>query len=179
MTGKEITLLVMFVLFVALFAMFFIAKDRGGSVTIVQEGDRAPEFTLPSPDGRRVSLSQFRGKVVMVHFWATWCPPCVEEMPMLQKLYDSLKGGDFELLAVSVDEGGPEVVMRFMRRNGLSLPLLFDPDKTVASLRYGTFKFPETYVIDRDGIVRRKIIGSRDWTLPVNVDPLRALLARR
>jgi peroxiredoxin len=176
MTGKEITLLVLLVLFVGFLSVFFIVRDRGEAITIIGEGDRAPDFSLPAPDGRIVSLAQYRGAVVMVHFWATWCPPCVEEMPALQKLYDALKGRGFEVLAVSVDEDGPGSVTSFMQRNGLSFPVLLDPRRTVANRRYGTFKYPETYVIDREGVVRIKVIGSRDWSQPVNIDQVRALV---
>jgi peroxiredoxin len=131
----------------------------------MREGDRAPEFRLTTLDGRTIDLSAFRGKVVMVHFWATWCPPCVEEMPTLERLYRTMLGQDFELLAVSVDENGAQSVRPFMQRNRLSLPVLLDQRHAVAD-QYGTFKFPETYLVDREGVIRKKIIGAADWTRP-------------
>ena len=145
--------------------LFFYGQNSGQRVKIIREGDRAPEFSLPALEGKAISLSSYRGKVVMVHFWATWCPPCVEELPALERLYRAYFGKDLEVLAVSVDEGGAGAVGQFMRKNGFALPVLLNPDQSV-SRQYGTFKFPETYLVDREGIVRRKIIGAADWTSP-------------
>ncbi len=174
-SAKKITLLVIFIL-LAVFAVISLF-GRGGKINgkIIGRGDRAPEFSLQTLDGRTVSLGDFRGKVVMVHFWATWCPPCVEEMPTLERLYRSLRTGDFEILAVSVDEGGAGAVAAFMQQNRLSLPVLLDPGRSIAG-RYGTFKFPETYIIDRQGMVAYKAIGPRDWTDPANVNIIRESL---
>jgi len=163
---------------VGLFLLYLFAKEGPQAVKIVHEGDRAPAFHLQALDGRTVSLADYRGKIVMVHFWATWCPPCVEEMPMLEQLYRSLGAADFEILAVSVDEGGARAVAEFMQRNGLNLPVLLDPRRSVAGL-YGTFKFPETYVVDRQGVVTYKAIGPRDWTDPATMNAIRALIVSK
>lgn len=176
---KEWTLLTILVVFVALVVVFSVARQGGHEgAKIIGAGDRAPEFRLPAPDGRLVSLSDHRGKVVMVHFWATWCPPCVEEMPTLDALYRSLQGKDFEVLAVSVDERGVDAVVPFLSKNRLGLPALLDPRRSIASL-YGTYKFPETYLVDREGIVRHKVIGARDWSVPANVNIVRELIGNR
>ncbi len=175
---KHIVFLVVIVLFVTLFVAGYIVKDRRGERKIITNGDRAPEFRLPAPNGQYVSLSDLRGKVVMVHFWATWCPPCVEELPTLAALYEKLMGRDFELLAVSVDEGGAQAVTSFLQRNGLKVPVLLDPDRATAG-RYGTFKFPETYIVDREGIVRYKVIGPRDWHDPAALQLLQNMIAVR
>ncbi len=175
---KHIVFLVVIVLFVSLFVAGYIVKDRRGERKIITNGDRAPEFRLPAPNGQYVSLADLRGKVVMVHFWATWCPPCVEELPTLAKLYGELMGKDFELLAVSVDEGGAQAVASFLQQNGLNVPVLLDPEWSTAG-RYGTFKFPETYILDREGIVRYKVIGPRDWQDPAAVQPLQNMIAVR
>ncbi len=159
------------------FLLILITKE-GSRSRIIREGDRAPEFRLSSLDGKSVSLSDFRGKVVMVHFWATWCPPCVEEIPTIEKLYRGLVGNDFAILAVSVDERGADAVRPFMEKNKLSLPVLLDPGHETAS-RYGTFKFPETYVLDRNGIVRYKVIGAMDWTAPDNMNAIRGLVEQK
>ena len=145
---------------------------------VFKEGDAGPSFTLPALDGKPVDLASFRGKVVMVHFWATWCPPCVEEIPTLQKLYTALPGTDFAVLAVSVDEGGAPAVGAFMRQKGLTLLMLLNPDRSVAS-SYGTFKFPETYILDRQGIIRYKIIGAADWSRPEPMNAIKELIARK
>lgn len=159
--------------------VFVLAKPKheGGRITIIREGDRAPEFRLPALDGRVVSLSDFRGKVVMVHFWATWCPPCVEEIPTLEHVYRSFFGKDFEILAVSVDADDQNSVGSFAQQKHLTMPILLNPDRSAAAL-YGTFRFPETYIIDRQGIVRTKIIGAMDWSRPEAVGIIAELLKK-
>jgi peroxiredoxin len=175
---KQILLLAVLVIAVAVAIAGYVVKDRKAPKKIIATGDRAPEFRLPSTDGRSVGLSDTRGKIVMVHFWATWCPPCVEELPTLAQLNRELPGSDFEMLAVSVDEGGQTAVKDFMRKNGIELPVLMDPGGSVAS-SYGTYKLPETYILDRQGVVRYKIIGPRDWRDPDAPRVLRGLIAER
>ncbi len=173
--AKKNVLVVTLIAIVGLFLLFLFAKEGSRSIKIIHEGDLAPEFRLQALDGRVVSLADFRDKVVMVHFWATWCPPCVEEMPTLEQLYRLSGSTEFAILAVSVDEGGAGAVAEFMQRNGLSLPALLDPGRSVAGL-YGTFKFPETYIVDRRGVVKHKVIGPRDWTSPANMNVIRGLI---
>jgi peroxiredoxin len=172
---KQVVFLWVFVFIAVLFIGGFLSLSARKGRKIVVSGDPAPEFRLPEQDGRIVSLSDFKGKVVMVHFWATWCPPCVAEIPTLDRLSREIGGKDFVLLAVSVNEGGIEEVAPFMRKHGLSLPVLFDSDRKVSAL-YGTFKFPETYIVGRRGIVRYKAIGPRDWTDPRNVKIIRDIM---
>ena len=175
---KKATLIGIIAVLAAIGFLFFSGQNSGQRMKIIREGDRAPEFGLLSLDGKAVSLSSYRGKVGMVHFWATWCPPCVEELPTLERLYRAYFGKDLEILAVSVDEGGAGAVGQFMRKNRFALPVLLNPDQSVARA-YGTFKFPETYLVDRDGIVRRKIIGAADWTSPDAQKIVQAMLDRK
>lgn len=177
-TRKELIFVVVLVLIAALFAAYFLTRYSGEGNRIIREGDQAPAFTLSATDQRSVSLADYRGKVVLVHFWATWCPPCVEEMPKLEQLYREFLGTDLNILAVSVDDGGAPAVTDFMRKNRLSLTALLDPGRTVAG-RYGTFKFPETYVLDRSGTVRYKVIGPLDWMAPETTNALRRLVEER
>jgi cytochrome c biogenesis protein CcmG/thiol:disulfide interchange protein DsbE len=123
-------------------------------------GSLAPDFTVKDAD-RSVTLSQLRGQTVVLNFWATWCPPCVEEMPSLVQMQQRLKGKGVTVLAVSVDadEGAYH---RFLKDHGINLLTVRDADQKSNNL-YGTFKFPETYIVDRDGKVRRKFIGAVDW----------------
>lgn len=132
-------------------------------------GKPAPDFTIQDAD-RSVSLSQLRGKIVVLNFWATWCPPCVEEMPSLVQLQKRFQSKDVAVLAVSVDDD-PEAYHKFLKDHAIDLLTVRDPggpktdqgvNAPVAS-RYGTFKFPETYIIDRNGIIQRKFIGPVDW----------------
>lgn len=175
---KQVVFLAVLVSIVALVVVGMLVKDRPAGRKLIAIGDKAPDFRLPASDGRQVSLSDFRGRMVMVHFWATWCPPCVEEMPALDKLNKAMAGTDFAMLAVSVDEGGVEAVAPFMLSNRLSLPVLFNPGGSVAAL-YGTFKFPETYIVDREGVVRYKVIGSRDWADLANIRSMRELVGAK
>jgi peroxiredoxin len=175
---KKNALVVIIVVLAAVGALFFFGQNSGQRTKIIREGDRAPEFSIPSLDGKPVSLSSFRGKAVMVHFWATWCPPCVEELPTLERLYRGNFGRDLEILAVSVDEGGAAAVVPFMQKNRFALPILLNPDQSV-SRAYGTFKFPETYLVDREGVVRKKVIGAVDWMSPAAQEIIQALVARK
>jgi peroxiredoxin len=175
---KKIAFLAVLVILIAVFIAGYLVMDRKTGNKIITSGDRAPEFSLQKSDTESVTLADLRGKVVMVHFWATWCPPCVEELPTLDKLYNSTLGKDFEMLAVNVDEGGAGMVASFIQKNGLNLPVLFDPGGEVAK-RYGTYKLPETYILDRMGVVRYKAIGPRDWTKPANIQALRNIIDAR
>ena len=123
----------------------------------------APDFSLPDWKGSKVSLSSLRGNVVLVNFWATWCPTCVVEMPSLERLQTLEKGKPFSLLAVSVDEKWDEV-RRFFK-DGTKMTVLLDAERKMPT-RYGTEKFPETFLIDKEGNVRFYVISDRDWASP-------------
>lgn len=112
----------------------------------------APEFTLHAADGRNVRLGELRGQVVLVNFWATWCSPCREEMPQLDKLYQKYHGSGFTLLGVSVDDDANNA-QAVARRLGVTFPVLLDTDKQVSKL-YDLATMPSTVLIDRDGRVR-------------------------
>lgn len=131
----------------------------------VQVGLPGPDFTLPGLGGDMVSLSDFKGKVVLVNIWATWCPSCVEEMDSMQRLYERFKRKDFEILAVSVDSLGKSVVAPFMEQYKLTFPALLDPAGTV-QIAYQTRGVPESFLIDKKGLLVKKIIGPRDWVDP-------------
>jgi cytochrome c biogenesis protein CcmG/thiol:disulfide interchange protein DsbE len=135
-------------------------------------GTAAPDFTVKDSD-RTVMLSQFKGQVVVLNFWATWCPPCIEEMPSLVRMQQFMKPKGVAVLAVSVDVDENNY-RRFLRDHNVNLLTVRDPDQKSNRL-YGTFKFPETYIIDRNGMMRRKFIGPVDWTEPEVIDFLAKL----
>jgi len=125
-------------------------------------GYEAADFTLPDLQGKAVRLSDFRGKVVFLNLWATWCPPCRMEMPNMERLYQRLASRDFVMLAVAEDEGGAAAVGPFVREVGLTFSVLLDPEATL-SPRYGATGYPETFIIDRAGRVVNHTIGPEEW----------------
>ena len=135
-------------------------------------GTAAPDFIVQDAD-RKVEIRDFRGKIVLLNFWATWCAPCVEEMPSLVQLQQRMKDKGVTVVAVSVDVDN-EAYHNFLKDHRIDLLTVRDPDQKANNL-YGTFKFPETYIIDRNGIVRRKFIGAVDWSQPEIVDFLSKL----
>jgi peroxiredoxin len=146
------------------------AEYAGGVVVLVQRGvvkpgEPAPNFQLRDMNGRMVSLSDVRGKVVLLNFWATWCGPCRIEMPAMERLYRAYDRKDFEILAVSTDAQGVAVTRPFQQENKLTFPILHDSDFRVG-LSYGARTLPMTFMVDREGIVRQHIFGARDWEAP-------------
>jgi thiol-disulfide isomerase/thioredoxin len=144
--------------------------DRGNHPE--QLGRRAPEFTV-TDGAQTVDLSHYRGRVVVLNFWASWCAPCLEELPTLQSLQQQLPA--VQVLAISTDED-PAAYQRFLIDHGVTLLTIRDAAQHSNSL-YGTFRYPETYVIDKSGIIRRKFIGPQDWTSPEIVNYLKKLSA--
>ena len=121
-------------------------------------GNLAPDFQLLDLDQEPVSLSGLRGKPVVLNFWATWCPPCVDEMPYLQEIYDEYSSEGLMLLAIDVGESQSQVE-EFLQRNNLSLPVLLDTEGVVVH-QYTVITIPTTYFIDGDGIIQSKRIGA-------------------
>jgi peroxiredoxin len=126
-------------------------------------GSVAPNFTVEDSQNK-VTLNQFRGQVVVLNFWATSCAPCVEEMPSLVEMQRRMKAKGVTVLAVSIDVD-ENAYRRFIKDHNVNLLMVRDPDQKTNTL-YGTSMFPETYVIDRNGVMRRKFIGAVDWTEP-------------
>ena len=144
------------------------ACDRGEQPKFVNR--QAPDFTVQDGD-RRVALSGLRGKVVVLNFWATWCPPCVDEVPSLVKMQQQLRD-QVTVLAVSVDDD-ESIYRKFMHDYGAEgLLAVREPSRASADL-YGATGFPETYIIDRNGVVQRKLVGPVDWTDPEMIGYLR------
>jgi len=126
--------------------------------SVARVGEPAPDFQLQDLDGQAVSLSDLRGKPVMLNFWAVRCPDCRAEMPFLQQIYEEWSDKGLVLLAIDIGEG-PSQIKEFLEANNLSLPVLLDSDKSVAQ-RYNIQFIPTTFFIDSDGIIQVKIIGA-------------------
>ena len=140
----------------------------------VQAGDSAPSFSLEDDRGLGVSLDDYAGKVVLINFWATWCPPCVQEMPSLNETYERFRDDGFVVLGISVDEDEKQY-SEFLRDAAVTFPTVRDPDRAV-STRYGTLKYPESYLISRDGKVLRKYVGPENWHRPEIANYLRSVI---
>ena len=145
---------------------------------VPRTGEPAPDFSLPELSGGQIELSGRRGRVLFVNFWATWCPPCRDEAPSLERLYQRLRGEGFEVLAISVDAPGmSEQIGAFRAELGLSFPILLDPGKRTHDA-FGVTGVPETYLIDHEGRLAERFIGPRDWDDPRYARTVRRLLAR-
>ena len=138
------------------------------------EGKPAADISLRDLAGQEVKLSDLRGKVVLLNFWATWCPPCREEVPSMVKLNQIMAGKQYQMLAVSIDEQGKPAVENFFKQQGVTLPAYLDPQQQAAKI-YGITGVPETFIIDKQGIIQKKVIGGMDWSAPEVVSYLEGL----
>jgi cytochrome c biogenesis protein CcmG, thiol:disulfide interchange protein DsbE len=139
--------------------MVLLGCSRGAHPT--QAGKPAPDFTV-SDGSSSVHLASYRGQVVLINFWASWCAPCVQELPSLLKLHHDAPS--LVILAVSIDTD-PMAYSSFIRNRHVDFITVRDPDKTAANL-FGTSMWPESYLIDRTGTIRRKFVGATDWSDP-------------
>jgi cytochrome c biogenesis protein CcmG, thiol:disulfide interchange protein DsbE len=176
------------VAYVALGALFvgglYLGWTKRADFAPADVGSVAPDFAARTLAGERASLADYRGRVVLLNIWATWCPPCVEEMPALQRLHDQLEPDGFSVVAVSVDAAPGSVgvfgerggdVQAFVDSFGLSFPVLHDPSGNIQR-RYNTPGLPASIIIDRAGRIRQKVLGAREWDSPDNVARIRELL---
>ena len=134
----------------------------------VKEGENAPNFTLKNLDGKEISLNQFRGKHVLINFWATWCGPCKIEMPSLEALYERFKDKNFVLLAISNDMFGANIVKPFVKAHNINFPVLLDQRLKVSNA-FGVVSLPTTFMIDPQGKIIGALFGAEDWATPSNI----------
>lgn len=139
------------------------------------EGKSAPDFTLQDLGGNSFTLSSTKGKVVILDFWATWCPPCREEMPSIQRMHDQLSGPDFAVYAVSVGEAR-STVESFLKKTPYSFPMVLDPNGQVSAIFAGR-GIPTTYILDRNGRAIAGIVGARPWDTEEVLTVFRNLMA--
>lgn len=180
MTHSKVDLTIKGAIAVLLVALAYVI---GSSIQsrIVQVGDSAPNFTLPADNGSQMSLKDYKGKVVVLNFWAAWCAPCVQEAPSLAEFSKMMKDSGVVVLGVSVDRN-PQMYTNFLKRFQVPYPNARDPQENI-SYSYGTYQFPESYIIDRNGKVARKFLGLPEregqfipWTDPELVSYVRSLL---
>lgn len=135
----------------------------------------APSFELPSLKGKKIKLADFRGKIVFINFWATWCVPCKTEMASMEKLYQRFKGRDFQMLAISVDKD-ISAIKPYLKKYNLTFLTLLDP-KSLTKRKYKTMGLPGTYVVDKRGIILHKAIGPRDWFTQAIIETFEQLVS--
>jgi peroxiredoxin len=166
---------------VALVGAGWLVRDR---FLPVEVGTAAPAFEARTLAGEPVSIDDLRGEVVLLNIWATWCPPCVEEMPAMQRLYQTLGPEGLKVVAVSIDvaQGATDAtgntggdVAAFVREFGLTFDIWHDPSGGIQRT-YRTTGVPESFVVDRSGTIVKKVIGATEWDSPANIDLFRRLL---
>lgn len=166
----------------AVVAVAWVGRESYRPITT---GSAAPDFAVTDMDGNPARLSDYRGKVVLLNIWATWCPPCREEMPSMQRLYETVGDEDFVILAVSIDaargekdpfgrEGGD--LRAFAEEMGLTFTILHDPSGAIQQT-YQTTGVPESFLLGRDGRIFKKVAGSTQWDAAANLELVRRLLA--
>lgn len=130
-------------------------------LSVFPEPQSIPDFSLKTPEGKTISVSTFKGKYVFLNFWATWCPPCREEMPSMEELYAKFGKDNLAMLAVSVRED-PKTVENFLKTNKYSFPIALDTDGAVSAMFVGR-GIPTTYILDPQGRAIAGMVGSRKW----------------
>lgn len=150
-------------------------KEEAAGVAEVRENSPAPQITVNSLTNVPLKLSDLKGKVVLLNFWATWCPPCRDEMPSMMKLNSAMAGKPFQMVAVSIDEGGVPDIESFFKSSGYSLPTYTDPGGEAVKT-YGITGVPESFIIDKNGILVKKVIGPLAWDAPETVSFLEGLM---
>ena len=184
MTNRQQWTLIASLVTTAMFGVALAIKLRP-QLNPVEIGSSAPAFHATNlRTTRPASLDDYRGKVVLVNIWATWCPPCRAEMPSMEKLHKKLDGTDFRIAAVSVDgdpfhpeeSQPPAGIMAFANGLGLTFDILHDPSGAIRR-SYDIFGVPESYLIDRNGLIVKRVIGAANWEDPVNEMLIRRLLS--
>ncbi len=144
----------------------------GGNTT--KEPTKTTDAKFMNINGKNSKLSDFKGKVIMLNLWATWCPPCRAEMPSMQKLYDDFKNKNFVITAVSQGEN-LDTVKNFLKNNNYSFPIFIDINNEIARV-YSTGSIPTTYLIDKEGYLIARFVGGRDWYSKESIDLINELL---
>jgi len=164
-------------LFTLIIALFLFIFACGQGPTQVKVGDPAPDFSLVDLEGKTWVLSELKGQVVFINFWASWCPPCMKELPSMQKLYETLPGDKFKMLAL-LNNDKPAVANFVANQNGFTMPIL-DDSKRLIGAKYAIKGLPETFIVDKLGIIRQKVIGPAQWDSPGAVQMILDLINQK
>jgi len=155
------------------FGYVYLAENKGYAL---RAGTAVPELRLPALAGGETALASYRGRVVLLNFWATWCPPCVAELPSLERLHRALGPEGLVVLTVATDEDETEL-RQFVAQHALTLPILKDPGGRLAASQYHTTGYPETFLLDREGRLVEHTVGPAEWDEPQRIARFRTLLA--
>lgn len=161
------------ILFIALFPGEAVCLDAAPEI-----GKLAPSFELADVNGEKVALSDYRGKVILIHFWATFCGPCKAEMPSLNNLFLAFNNDGLTVLAISVDPSEKHI-RSFLKDKAVAFPVLMDKEQEVYFDQYGVLGLPTSFLIDRQGIIREKIRGERVWDAPDMKEKIEMLLTKK
>jgi peroxiredoxin len=160
------------VMLMALLVWVIAATLREPHITVV--GDVAPEFSVTTDRGLKLTPKEFGGRVLVLNFWASWCAPCIQETPSLNAFQDALWSSGVVVLGISIDTD-EHAYRAFLKHFNIGFETARDPDKKI-SLKYGSYKIPESYVIDEHGVVTAKVISDRDWMDPEIIGFVKSLL---
>ena len=160
MRAKSVILVAIFIFAIAVI-LFSVKREETPKTKAVVDLN-APGFLLSDPSGKTYTLSELKGSVVFINFWATWCPPCNEEMPSVQNLYNGFKDNKEFRMVTILYKDDYDKAMAYLRQNNYTLPVLIDREGKAAKA-YGVTGVPETYIVDKQGVLRQKVIGPADW----------------
>jgi len=178
MTNRQQWTLVAGLTMTAVFGVALAIKLRP-QLSLLGIGSAAPSFeAMDLRANKPVTLADYRGKVLLLNVWATWCPPCIHEMPSMERLHQQFKGTGFLVLGISIDEDPPEKVLTFANDLGVTFEILHDRSGAIQGI-YQTTGVPESFIIDRNGTIVKKVIGAAEWDNPVNAGLIRRLLDAR
>ncbi len=171
---------ILFFLIVGSIAGFLVYREvtRVGTPGIINIGQQAPDFSLKDENGHKMKLSDYRVKTVLLNFWATWCGPCVDEMPEMETLNKTMKDRNFQMLPVSIDIEW-STVKKFYQEHNLTIPSFLDPGQQVARGLYKTTGWPETFLIDANGSVLKHVVGPAHWADPRVMANLMSMLPQK
>jgi thiol-disulfide isomerase/thioredoxin len=169
---KSVVLLLVLLSVVAI-AFFSVRPARSPKVTDI--GSMVQDFELFDSSNNRTKLSDMKGSVVFVNFWATWCGSCVEELPYVEKLFRSLSGNSsFKMVTILYKDDGQQAI-GYMKQTGYTFPVYLNPDEAAAKI-FGITGVPETFIIDKKGILRNKVLGPAEWDSPQAIASFQALI---
>lgn len=159
----------------AIILIFFFSACNSKSSEIeikigIEKGNKIPDFEISNLFGKKENISDYKGKLIFLNFWATWCPPCRAEMPSMETIYKNKGNKNFEIIAISVDQTSTQKIYDFILKNNYSFPVYHDPTGAISN-KFLVQSIPQTFIIDKNGVILEKYTGAFDWTT-LDIDKL-------